>query len=124
MAILINGEEMNLEYEFRRFGVQGMQDFTYKGTYVVASLSNLLSEQSYNRGSKRWTKAEYVVLDTSFSGPDQKRTVLEAWRNITKFHDQFFFVPDVNALYTAYDYAARPIGTGTIRDLIIKIKGK
>lgn len=115
---------MNLEYEFRRIGAQEVQDFTYKDTYVVATLSNLLSQQSYNRGSKRWTKAEFVVLDTSFSGPDQKRTILEAWRNITKFHDQFILVPEANGLYTAYDYAARPIGTGSIRDVLTKIKGK
>lgn len=114
---------MNLEYEFRRIGAQEVQDFTYKGTYVVATLSNLLSQQSYNRGSKRWTKAEYVVLDTSFSGPDQKRTVLEAWRNITKFRDQFILVPEGNGSYAAYDYAARPLGTGSLRDMLTKIKG-
>lgn len=115
---------MNLEYEFRRIGAQEVQDFTYKGTYVVATLSNLLSQQSYNRGSKRWTKAEYVVLDSAFSGPDQKRTVLTAWCNITKFHDQFILVPESNGFYTAYDYASRPIGTGSLRDILTKIKGK
>ena len=119
---------MSVDHEFQRLGIHAIQDFTYKGTYVIATLSNLLSEQSYNRGSKRWTKAEYVVLDTAFSGPDQKKMVLNAWCNLTKFHDQYIFVPEPasqfspSKQYTVYNYAARPLGTGTITDLLNIIK--
>lgn len=113
---------MNLENEFKRLGIQKIQNFTYKGTYVVASLSNFLSEQSYNRGSKRWTKAEYVVLDTSFSGPVQEKVVLEAWREIAVFKDQYLFVPATAGTYTAYNYAGLPIGKGTLSGLLKMIK--
>ena len=115
---------MNPENEFKRFGILKVQNYTYKGTFVIATLSNFISEQSYNRGSKRWTKAEFVVLDTSFSGPSQEQFVLEAWRNITKFKDQFLVVPDGNGKYTAYNYAGMPMGSGTISDLLTNINGK
>lgn len=115
---------MNPENEFKRFGIYKVQNYTYKGTFVIATLSNFKSEQSYNRGSKRWTKAEYIVLDTSFSGPDQKQTILEAWRNITKFKDQFLFVPDGSGKYTVYNYAGVPMGSGSISDLLTVIIGK
>ena len=113
---------MSLENDFKRVGIIKIQNFTYKGTYVVASLSNFLSEQSYNRGSKKWTKAEYVVLDTSFSGPDQKQLVLEAWRKITKYNDQYLIVPVATGVFTAYNYAGVRLGEGSLSDLFTMVK--
>ena len=109
---------MSAENDFHRAGFRPVQDETYLGTYVFASLDNLLSQQSYNRGSKRWTKAEYVVLNTTFDGEGQKQRVLTSWREIVRYRDQYLLVPISHTTYTAYNYQGIVVSSGTVYDIV------
>ena len=82
----------------------------------------MFSEQHYNRGAKRWTKAEACILDTSFDGPDQKSRALKNWTEVAKYKDQTLFVRESDGTYTAYDYRGIAVRNGTISNLLKIIK--
>lgn len=113
---------MSAENDFNRAGFRPVQDETYLETYMFASLDNLLSQQSYNCGSKRWTKAEYVVLDTSFDGEGQKQRVLTSWREIARYRNQYVLVPLSHNTYTTYNYQGIVVSSGTVYDIVKSIK--
>lgn len=109
---------MKAEEVFKQAGYHQVQDYTYPGTYVFVTVDNLLSEQAYNRGSKRWTKAESMILDEVLTVEAKKKQVLESWRGVCKFHDQILYMKEENGTYTAYDYQGNVIGNGQIDALL------
>lgn len=113
---------MSVENDFRRAGFHQIVDATYPGTYEFITLENLFSKQCFNRGAKRWTKAECCILEIPFSDDSEKKRALSNWATVAKFKDQTLFVKEIDDTYTAYDYNGTVICNGMISELLKVIK--
>ena len=48
---------------FSNLGLKQVRPWTYPGTYAVIRASSLMAEQSTNRDSASWKKAEHIIVD-------------------------------------------------------------
>lgn len=109
---------MSTESDLKKAGFHEVLDATYPKTYEFISYDNILSAQHFNRGSKKWAKAEIVILDTPFRDNTQKNQVLSNWPNVARYKDQTLLVKELDGTYTAYDYSSTVINNGKISDLL------
>lgn len=91
---------MSAEYEMLKLGMKHVKPWTYPDTYAVIKTASLMAQQSTNRDSASWKKAEYIIVDELYS--DFGEELLPAWLYFT---------------------AADPAGSASIQKLVIYIGG-
>ena len=113
---------MSIGTDLKKAGFHEVEDATSPSTYSLATHDNLLSEQHYNRGAKRWNKASLVIVETPITDAAKKTKILSNWTAVARYKDQTLLIKNVDGTYSAYNYQSTLVRTGSFSDLLNIIK--
>lgn len=107
---------------FSNLGLKLVRPWTYPGTYAVIPASSLSAQQSTNRDSASWKKAEHIIVDDYRS--DGGAGLLPLWKLFISAApddspvDQKLYVNIGGGRYAVYDTDGRMIGEGRPSEII------
>ncbi len=132
---MMNAEAIKKQLE--TLGLRAANSSTLPGTFSwntknqshLISLASLTADQTDNRDSASWKKAEWVILEAPFSA-DNKEAILNGWRSMTgrdaadntprKTKIQKLCVPTDTTLtrFDVYDASSTLIKSGELNEII------
>lgn len=103
-------------------GKRRMKPWTYPNSYAIIKPASLMAEQSTNRDSASWKKAEYIVIDEVQYG--QGKHLIPAWCYFTAADPdgvagiQKLLINIGGGQYAMYDNVGSGPQIGTLRELV------
>ena len=107
---------------FSNLGLKQVRPWTYPGTYAVIRASSLMAEQSTNRDSASWKKAEHIIVDEYRSAGGMG--LIPLWKLFISATpddstvEQKLYVNIGGNRYAVYDADGRKIGEGQPFEII------